>query len=899
MRTVANQQAATLPATSNSNLVLNREPSETEQKSESFSNLHSISGRQSSANGSDEKPPTHNGLHDFSQISILPPQQPIRVQPKLQINAPGDKYEREADAMAERVMRMPEPTVQRKCTACEKENEEAIQRQTLGTLLSPMLQRKCAKCEEEEEREKLVIQTKANGSGGGIASPAMTSQIQSARGGGQALDVNTKSFMESRLGTDFSSVRVHSDSRATQMNREINARAFTLGNDIYFSEGQYKPDTNEGKRLLVHELTHTIQQGNSSFDGSWSEMSRVTSTPIEDLSYSPEQISRSEEGTRNEQVGDVYRVEIYIREGYLDLHTNRGVFRYRLNISITPIEGEYRAIVEVNTTNEGGNHSTSLNLEIEEPVLPPSDSQDEVIEFALGSFTIEPNRSNPLSLFNGQHDVTIIITSNVAPVYHASEEERDPEHSYITLEECNSGFMRVRTFPYRGTRLGGAPISAHREGRYIVVEQPAYVLHNNDFRDQTRNLPEETFMPGVGVRLLPNEIVRVHTYEAVWLSNAFGSTWGDNEDEFCVTGEQMLTIAELSRQRTIGNIKRTVWEAATIVPVGMATSAVVRWATPALKRFLGRGSRNWLLAIRIGTSEAAPMTSYGISETGVGLITAESGVGMATETSVAMATETGFGLVTETSVGFVAEAGMNVATETGVGFVAQTGVEVAAAGTIVATEIGAGSTTVVVVDAVGSQIGPAVSMPTNEWNNLLSLSAGTDVAGATIAQTPASIETVTITRNGVDHTLTLYERSTDQIINQQWIQEGYLLEMSGFQNEIGIQFPDRTLSPDYRSPLDSLGRSNRERALQGLSPFLPNGEIVQLHHVDQNFFGTLQEISSVYHRSVNENVEFHPFSGDAGYISWRGDVAWYNGSLRTLGQIYNALRREYWRNRWP
>lgn len=256
---------------------------------------------------------------------------PMRIQPKLKINAPGDKYEQEADRVAEQVMRAPDPEarpksasgkqiqqkplaeqispliqrmpepmeeeeddllqtkplpgLQRKCAKCEAEEQEAIQRKSLASQITPIvqrmpesiedeeedllqtkslpdLQRKCAKCEEEEEKH--TVQTKTIGSKPQTASSSLSSRIQSTRGRGQAMDVATHSFMSGRFGTDFSSVRIHTDSAAAQMNREINAQAFTVGKDIYFNSGKYRPNSGEGKRLLAHELTHVVQQEGTS-----------------------------------------------------------------------------------------------------------------------------------------------------------------------------------------------------------------------------------------------------------------------------------------------------------------------------------------------------------------------------------------------------------------------------------------------------------------------------------------------------------------------------------------------------------------------------------------------------------------------------------------------------------
>jgi hypothetical protein len=79
--------------------------------------------------------------------------------------------------------------------------------------------------------------------------------------GGSKMDSNTQADMESGFGADFSSVNIHNANEAAQKSQGIGAQAFTHGNDVYFNEGKYNPDSKEGKHLLAHELTHTIQQG--------------------------------------------------------------------------------------------------------------------------------------------------------------------------------------------------------------------------------------------------------------------------------------------------------------------------------------------------------------------------------------------------------------------------------------------------------------------------------------------------------------------------------------------------------------------------------------------------------------------------------------------------------------
>jgi hypothetical protein len=89
------------------------------------------------------------------------------------------------------------------------------------------------------------------------------------RAAGQPLDPDARTFMESRLGHDFSRVRVHTDGRAAQSARAVNALAYTVGHNIVFGAGQYSPQTSTGQRLLAHELTHTIQQQAGVHLGSW------------------------------------------------------------------------------------------------------------------------------------------------------------------------------------------------------------------------------------------------------------------------------------------------------------------------------------------------------------------------------------------------------------------------------------------------------------------------------------------------------------------------------------------------------------------------------------------------------------------------------------------------------
>ncbi len=152
----------------------------------------------------------------------------------LKVSRPSDAAEIEADHIAGKVMRMPDA------------GSVETNANSPADAVLPM------------------IQTKSAGSGGasvGVAADGdISGRINSSRGGGSGLDSNTRSFMESRFGTGLGSVRIHTDNHAAEMSRDLNAKAFTVGSDIYFKEGQYRPDSDSGKHLLAHELTHVVQQ---------------------------------------------------------------------------------------------------------------------------------------------------------------------------------------------------------------------------------------------------------------------------------------------------------------------------------------------------------------------------------------------------------------------------------------------------------------------------------------------------------------------------------------------------------------------------------------------------------------------------------------------------------------
>ena len=173
------------------------------------------------------------------------------IQAKLVVGQPNDKYEHEADWVAEQVMRMSEPGVPRQP---EEEEEELIQTKPLAEEITPLVQRQVEEEEEEELQAKEIP--------GQI--PEVTSDLESyinaLEGGGQPLPESVRAFFEPRFGYDFSQVRVHTDGEADSLNQQINAKAFTTRKNVFFRGGNYNPYSSAGRELIAHELTHVVQQ---------------------------------------------------------------------------------------------------------------------------------------------------------------------------------------------------------------------------------------------------------------------------------------------------------------------------------------------------------------------------------------------------------------------------------------------------------------------------------------------------------------------------------------------------------------------------------------------------------------------------------------------------------------
>lgn len=190
--------------------------------------------------------------YNFADIPVF--HRPIKgLQAKLTVNVPGDAHEQEADRVAEQVMRMPEP---------QAASMPEVSGRAAGVQRECACGGSCDDCKRKNHNEDHAkVQMKAAGpvNAGGMEAPPIVYEV--LRSSGQPLDAGTRSFMEPRFGHDFSKVRVHTDARAAESARAIGARAYTVGSNMVFGEGEYGPGTQAGQRLLGHELAHVVQQG--------------------------------------------------------------------------------------------------------------------------------------------------------------------------------------------------------------------------------------------------------------------------------------------------------------------------------------------------------------------------------------------------------------------------------------------------------------------------------------------------------------------------------------------------------------------------------------------------------------------------------------------------------------
>jgi hypothetical protein len=247
----------------------------------------------------------------------------LPIQAKLTIGEPGDKYEQEADRVASQVVEQINAPVSAQSTQGQslqrqEEPKEELQAKPEITTLQRMeekpeeLQAKSTLQRQEEPEEELQakpeittlqrmeekpeeLQAKSTlqrAIARGEASTDLTSAINIARGGGQAIADNIREPMEVAFGADFSGVKIHTDGQSDQLNRSIQARAFTTGQDVFFRQGEYNPGSRGGQELIAHELTHVVQQNG----GAVMRTSQTQEHPATETKYASKRDRKSSTG---------------------------------------------------------------------------------------------------------------------------------------------------------------------------------------------------------------------------------------------------------------------------------------------------------------------------------------------------------------------------------------------------------------------------------------------------------------------------------------------------------------------------------------------------------------------------------------------------------------------------
>jgi hypothetical protein len=191
----------------------------------------------------------------------------LQLQSSLKVSSPKDPAEKEADVTAKKIMRMavPESSIAYVRTGSEgvfrQVKKEEKEKKVQTKLQSPYITRfaNTGIFTQPKKKEDEKIQRKAEGQPNVASNVA--ADIQSSMAAGSPLPLSVRRFMEPRFQADFSNVRIHTGEQSARLNTQVNAQAFTMGNQIFFGKDKFQPEQSEGKELIAHELTHTIQQG--------------------------------------------------------------------------------------------------------------------------------------------------------------------------------------------------------------------------------------------------------------------------------------------------------------------------------------------------------------------------------------------------------------------------------------------------------------------------------------------------------------------------------------------------------------------------------------------------------------------------------------------------------------
>ena len=310
----------------------------------------------------------------------------LGLQAKLQVGDAGDVYEREADRVADQVM--------------------STSPHSAVTGLVPRIQRL------------------AGPSTGESAPVAPTSVEHALAGPGRPLERALRQDMEQRFGSDFSRVRVHSGESAARSAQDVNAKAYTVGHDIVFAASQFAPGTHEGRRLLAHELTHVVQQGEGSA-GSVTER-RVIRTSPDDGKLAPKTAaadppSSADTGSADPSQGRLAQAqqppEARVKLMTFDckhklLVIDAGAVKqsYRLETCVLPLgsfAGDQAPTVIHQGQHKPGSYERDVGVGLKFPVAAEG---EKLFTF---SYSLKPGKPNPATLLAGQDRVDVEVVENL------------------------------------------------------------------------------------------------------------------------------------------------------------------------------------------------------------------------------------------------------------------------------------------------------------------------------------------------------------------------------------------------------------------------------------------------------------------------------------------------------
>ncbi|MBE9209429.1 DUF4157 domain-containing protein [Nostoc sp. LEGE 06077] len=413
--------------------------------------------------------------------------------------------------------------------------------------VTPRLQMKLSIREPREEQETTLDQPlntpvqpliQRVNIGGIAASPDVETGIQRARGSGQPLADSIREPMEQAFGADFSSVRIHADSQADQLNQSIQAKAFTTGQDVFFRQGAYKPGSRGGQELLAHELTHVVQQESGNVMQSKLELDQKE--PTEEAIQEEEGKTINKTGLPNNLKADVENLSGYSLDN-VRVHYNAQLKPQRkLNnvivqrvLAVTNLEDEIDAVVQlidlINNTIFKGKYIVSTIKSGENTLLTLKNGKDKEIgetserfynmfkkmieshhfafvrlvygdaRFPIASFNNQAIDVRDISGFGGSTmrgtNAAGILIHELWEQYNAQVGEMEYEKAHntgIEAENYVQGNKRIFDYP---RRVSERQIEEEREEVFVHFEQKT---------------PEEEEVILSQVHILKNQVLSVH-----------------------------------------------------------------------------------------------------------------------------------------------------------------------------------------------------------------------------------------------------------------------------------------------------------------------------------------------------------------------------------------------------